>query len=224
MWEVKWDPPDRVEIENVTALLIRTFPQNSPSQHKLQAQALLEAPDWAIHMYHNGTRDRDELVKLQKTLQKAEHIFSNLSQWSQNSLGSQMLRQYLDADPELGKQIGLDRRNQPLPLALSEITHAMEAWREAAFAVESSLNLGRPGHGLNFRMIALIDDARKTWKTNTGKWPSPRSLNPDTRFYRFLLNLCETLQMHGDLEHYYEKWFEYASDPNSYFDNPMLER
>ena len=212
--------PDPQKVEKVAKLLLDTFPNISPAVANLQAQCLTQAPEWSLHLHHNGAKDRDELIKLQKSLQKIELSIASLSPWTRNAL-EMLLHQATISQPPIPEFVTQSKIDFPRPpVTEEELFVVIDAWKSAAEDAEELLLKGRSSHGKNYRAVALIDDARRIWKANKGKTPPPRELNEDTHFARFLEKLFNEVGVGGGVERAYDAWFDVATDPNSVLDPP----
>jgi hypothetical protein len=198
---------ERKKVTKVVVTLKKHFPQISESNAYLQACALADAPGRAGTLHHHGKKDRAALQELHVALEAAHLAITQLSHWAHQALWAE-LHDALIAMPE------------PVPNPRyvgtpAELARTTKGWAAAAARAEQSLDKGRPSNGKNWRAVAVIEEARRVWKKNTGIMPSKTKLREEKRFAGFLRALFDDLSVGANLESAHRAWRLAALDPHS---------
>lgn len=197
------------QLEKLTATLIRHLPGIWEGGAKFIAKALLKEPEESESLYHRGADDRKSIRKIRGALEKSLSGLDELSPWSRQALMTTLYpicSGYLRQVPK-----------QNFPHDFETVQNFLDDLVWVMQSLEDLLKRGSPHNGKNWPAIAVIDAARKIWKSHTGRQAPRRSLNEETKFARFLRDLVDDLSIGANMQAAFRAWAEESQDPNSHF-------
>lgn len=103
-----------------------------------------------------------------------------------------------------------ERVGKKAAYSLSALEQSATTIRAAVLATKREINTStraRKGTGrINFRGIQLVNSARDVWRLSTAKEAPARSLNPASRFGKFLCDLFDAFEIEGDPRAAFRAW------------------